>query len=193
MNVGTGFRVLSLIWEVLKVVIISLAIIIPIRYFIVQPFFVNGASMEETFQDGNYILIDEVTYRFNDPVRGDIIVFRYPNDPRQFFIKRVIGLPGETVEVRDNRVTIYNTDRPQGFTLDESTYLSAGQQTLGSIKTKLDDNDYFVMGDNRLHSSDSRYWGAVNRSFITGRVFYRAWPFSEAGPFKDPSYKTTAQ
>src|SRR3989338_9959888 len=105
-EIGPVYMGLAFFWEVLKVIIISLAIIIPIRYFIVQPFFVNGASMEETFQDGNYILIDEVTYRFNDPVRGDIIVFRYPNDPRQFFIKRVIGLPGGTVEVRDNRATI---------------------------------------------------------------------------------------
>lgn len=187
LRVGSGFRFLAFVWETIKVVIIALAIIIPIRYFLVQPFFVKGASMENTFQDNNYILIDEISYRFHDPVRGNIIVFRNPNNLQEFFIKRVIGLPGETVDIKDNIVTVYNKQHPEGVVLDEP-YLSAGQETRGTIHKKLDDNDYFVLGDNRLHSSDSRYWGPVNRSLITGRVFYRAWPLSEAGSFAKPTY-----
>lgn len=187
-KVGPLYQGAAFVWEILKVILISLAIIIPVRYFLVQPFFVNGASMEESFHDGDYILIDEISYRFREPLRGDIVVFRYPNDHTQFFVKRVIGLPGETVVIRDNTVTIYSKEKPQGFVLDESDYLDPKQETRGSIRMVLDDNEYFVLGDNRLHSSDSRYWGAVNRSFITGRVFSRAWPLDKAGLFEAPGY-----
>ena len=97
---------LAFIWETIKVVVISLAIIIPVRYFVVQPFFVKGASMEPTFEDNNYILIDEISYRFNDPERGDVVVFRFPEDKSQFFIKRIIGLPEETIEIKNDHVII---------------------------------------------------------------------------------------
>ncbi len=177
----------AFIWETLKVVIISLAIIIPVRYFLVQPFFVKGASMEDTFHDSDYIMIDEISYRFRDPNRGDITVFRFPQDTSQFFIKRVIGLPSETIQVKDNTVTIYNKEHPQGFVLNEY-YLSDGQVTLGDLRIKLDDNEYFVMGDNRLRSSDSRSWGTLNRSLITGRVFFRAWPIAKFGRFEHITY-----
>lgn len=187
-HVSPLYQGLAFLWEIVKVVIISLAIIIPVRYFLVQPFFVNGASMEETFHDGDYILIDEITYRFRDPLRGEVIVFRYPNDHTQFFIKRVIGMPGETVEVKDNTIIIYNNDHPKGFILPETEYLSPTQETRNNVKVKLDPNEYFVMGDNRLHSSDSRYWGPVNRSLITGRVFSRAWPITQAVVVHKPNY-----
>ena len=186
-RVGPLYQGIALLWEIIKVVLISLAIIIPVRYFLVQPFFVNGASMEDSFYDGDYILIDEISYRFKDPVRGDIVVFRYPLDHRQFFIKRVIGMPGETIEVNNDTVTITNKDHPDGFVVKEE-YLSSNQETRGNIKITLDDNEYFVMGDNRLHSSDSRYWGAVKRSEITGRVFARAWPLGKAEFFDKPTY-----
>ncbi len=187
-RVSPVYQGFAFIWEIVKVIIISLAIIIPVRYFLVQPFFVNGASMEESFHDGDYILIDEISYRFKDPVRGDIIVFRYPLDRSQFFVKRVIGLPGETVEIKDTKITIYNKDYPEGFTIDETSYLDPGQKTNNNLRTKLDGAEYFVMGDNRLHSSDSREWGAVNRSLITGRVFARAWPIKKALFFDNPTY-----
>lgn len=186
-QMGPAYMGLAFFWEVLKVVLIALAIIIPVRYFLVQPFFVHGASMEETFHDSDYILIDEITYDFKHPQRGDIVVFRYPNDQTQYFIKRVIGLPGETIQIKNNQVTIFNADKPTGSVLDEP-YLSPGQETKGALKIKLDGNEYFVMGDNRLHSSDSRIWGPVNRSLITGRVFARAWPLRDAEFFKDPTY-----
>jgi signal peptidase I len=144
--------------------------------------------MEPTFQDGNYILIDEISYRFNTPQRGDIIVFRYPVDQTQFFIKRVIGLPGETVKIANDKVTIFNGANPNGFLLDETAYLPADQLTDGTYNVKLDPNEYFVMGDNREHSSDSRFWGPVNVSLITGRVFFRAYPVQEVGGFPKPGY-----
>ncbi|OGN01952.1 MAG: signal peptidase I [Candidatus Yanofskybacteria bacterium RIFCSPHIGHO2_02_FULL_41_29] len=164
-------------WETVKVIIISLAIILPIRYYLVQPFFVKGASMEDNLHDGDYLLIDEISYRFNDPKRGDIIVFRYPENPSQFFIKRIIGLPGETVEIKNDEVTIYNDDFKQGLKLEEN-YLSLNQQTIGNLRSELDGDEYFVLGDNRLQSSDSRRWGELNKSFITGKAFLRLWPFN---------------
>lgn len=178
---------LAFIWEVVKVVILSLAIIVPIRYFLVQPFFVKGASMEPTFDDGNYILIDEISYRFHSPQRGDIVVFRYPQDPSQFFIKRVVGLPGEILEIKADQVTATRGKTGSRQVLHEP-YLAGYQHTVGNFRIKLDDNEYFVLGDNRLRSSDSRIWGPVNRSLITGRVFFRAFPLHEFGSFPKINY-----
>ena len=172
-------EVLVFIWEVIKIVVISLAIILPVRYYLVQPFFVKGASMEPNFEDGDYILVDELSYDFHSPTRGDVIIFRYPLDPSQFFIKRVIGLPDETIEIKDNKVIVYNQKNKNGFVLDE-LYLDKSQKTLGNMRVKLDENEYFVLGDNRLQSSDSRRWGPVDQNLITGRAFIRPWPFNRA-------------
>ncbi len=186
-NASVKREALAFIWETVKVIAISLAIIIPVRYFLVQPFFVKGASMEHTFEDGDYILIDEISYRFTAPERGDVVVFRYPQDPSQFFIKRIIGLPGETVEISANKVRIYNPENPNGVVLAEP-YLSPNQQTTGNVKLKLEPDNYFVMGDNRLQSSDSRRWGPLNLSLITGRAFFRAWPLNKIDIFQHRAY-----
>jgi len=184
-----GYKGLAFTWEILKIVIIALAIIIPIRYLVVQPFYVHGASMEETFQNGDYILINEFGYRFvDDPKRGDVVIFRFPNNTKEFFIKRIIGMPEETVMIKNNQVTLYNEKHPEGVILDETGYLSPDQQTIGTVDIKLDDNEYFVLGDNRRHSSDSRFWGPVNRSLIAGEVWFRAWPFNSFSTFKNPLY-----
>ena len=177
-NYSKKGEVLAFIWETAKIIIISLAIIIPIRYYLVQPFFVKGASMEQNFHDGDYLLIDEISYRFHEPSRGDVIVFRYPENPSQFYIKRIIGLPGETVEVKNNKVKIYNTEFKTGF-VPKEYYLSDGQETFGSTSLQLRNDEYFVMGDNRLQSSDSRRWGAVPKLNITGRAFVRLWPVTK--------------
>ena len=170
-------EILAFVWETVKVVIISLAIILPIRYYLVQPFFVKGASMESSFEDGDYLLIDEISYRFSEPSRGDVIIFRYPENVSQFFIKRIVGLLNETVEIKNNEVIIYNDQNPEGLKLEEN-YLDSEQQTLGNMLLRLDGNEYFVLGDNRLQSSDSRRWGPVNKTLITGKAFLRAWPFT---------------
>lgn len=180
-------EVLDFIWETIKVVVISLAIILPIRYYLVQPFFVKGASMEPNFEDGDYILVDEISYRLSQPARGDVVVFRYPQDPSQFFIKRIIGLPSETVEIKDNKAIIHNQSNPAGVTLKEN-YLAPSQRTLGNLVTKLGNSEYFVLGDNRLESSDSRRWGPVARSYVTGKAFFRAWPFNTATKIPAVSY-----
>ena len=176
-------------WEVAKAIIISLAIIIPVRYFLVQPFFVKGPSMQSTFQDGDYVLIDEISYRFQAPERGDVVIFIAPNEPDEHYIKRIIALPGETIQVRDNQVIIFNKKNPKGFALDESGYLDSNQITRGELTQKLDGDDYFVMGDNRLHSSDSRVWGLLNHKLITGRVFFRALPLAKIETFGSVEYQ----
>lgn len=183
-NHGGSQGFFSFVWEVLKITILALAIILPIRYYVAQPFLVKGASMEPGFENGDYLIIDELSYRFSEPQRGEPIVFRFPEDPKQFLIKRIIGLPGETVEIKNNRIVVYNDDNPSGLTIDESGYLDPAQMTEGQTKVKLQENEYFVLGDNRIHSSDSRRWGPLDEDLIIGRVFLRAWPFDKAGYFK---------
>lgn len=178
---GNFFKFIS---EVMKVVIISAIIVIPIRYFIIQPFFVSGSSMQPQFYNGEYLIIDEISYRSKLPERGDVIVFRYPKDRSQFYIKRVIGLPGETVEVKDGKVVIFNKENPWGLILDEP-YLKPGEITRGDIYLKVDDNSYFVLGDNRQASSDSRVWGLVDKKFMIGKVWLRAWPLDRVKVFSE--------
>ncbi|MEK7175141.1 MAG: signal peptidase I [Patescibacteria group bacterium] len=173
------------IWETAKIVVVSLLIILPIRYFIVQPFFVRGESMLPSFNDKDYLIIDEFSYRFYRPERGEVVVFRFPQDPSQYYIKRIIGLPGETVEIKNGAVTIINRNNPEGVVIKEN-YLN--ENTPGEIKIKLDDNEYFVLGDNRDASSDSRRWGPLSNHLIIGRAWLRIWPFNEAHAIKNPVY-----
>lgn len=173
--------VLSFVWETAKIVIISLAIIIPIRYFLFQPFFVRGASMEPNFENGEYLIINEITYRFHEPERGEVIIFRYPKDPSQFYIKRIVALPKEVIRIEDGKVIIFNKDNPAGFILEEPYLSEENRFTGGNLEISLDENEYFVLGDNRQASSDSRRWGPVPRDYIIGRAWIRAWPFDKLG------------
>ncbi len=175
------------ILEVIKVVLISLAIIIPVRYFLIQPFYVKGASMEPNFFDHEYLIIDEISYRFNEPERGDIVVFKYPRDQSQYFIKRVIGLPNETVEIKDGKVTIYNANNPEGVTLDE-TYLDKDVKTFGDRVVALGSSQYYILGDNRLASFDSRSFGPIEKKPIVGKIWVRGWPFNKIKIFETPEY-----
>ncbi|MDD5146580.1 MAG: signal peptidase I [Candidatus Pacebacteria bacterium] len=172
--------------EILKIVLLALIIVLPIRYFIFQPFIVKGASMEPNFHNGDYLIVDELTYRLKEPQRGEVIVFRYPLDPSERFIKRIIGLPTETVEIKDGQIFV--TDKFGTAKTLEEKYLE-GVVLLGSVKQTLADNQYFVLGDNRLNSSDSRKWGAVSRDEIIGRVLIRAWPPTKLDYFTAPSYQ----
>jgi signal peptidase I len=179
----------SFVFELIKIVVISLVIIIPIRYFLIQPFYVKGASMEPNFFDHEYLIIDEITYRFHQPQRGDILVFRYPQNPQEFFIKRLIGLPGEEIQIKDGSVWIYSGEHPEGAKLDEP-YLASNTKTysLTEDKVKLGPDEYFVLGDNRSSSKDSRSFGPVNKSFIIGRVVLRGWPFDRIKVFEGTQY-----
>ncbi len=173
-----GHALGSFFWELLKAFILAMVIIVPIRYFLVQPFFVRGASMEPNFHDAEYLVIDQLSYRFREPKRGEVVVFRYPQDHSQFFIKRIIGLPGEDVRVTDGHIFIRSSAYPAGVELDESAYLAPGVRTGGQMDLHLNDNEYFVLGDNRPASSDSRAWGAVGINEVIGRAWIRAWPLN---------------
>lgn len=164
----------TFLWEMFKVVAIALAIILPIRYFLVQPFYVKGSSMEPNYHDYEYLIIDEITYRFNEPQRGDVVVLRDPSRSGQYFIKRIIGVPGDVITIANGRVAI------DGVDLDESAYLNSTVETYTSNQATitLANNEYFVLGDNRPVSHDSRRFGPVTADEFVGRVWVRAWPFN---------------
>ncbi len=163
---------LANLWEIIEVVLIAGITVFIIRTYVVQPFLVSGQSMEPNFQGGNYLLIDEVSYRLEDPQRGDVIVFRYPGDEKTFYIKRIIGIPGDQVVVSNGRVSI------NGQILNE-TYLDEDIRTVGNINRKLGPDEYFVMGDNRDYSFDSRQWGILSEKNIIGIVRLRLFPLNK--------------
>lgn len=171
---------LRIVGEFLRLVLVAAAIALPIRYFVAQPFIVRGESMEPNFHEREYLVIDELTYFVREPERGEVVVFRYPLDRREYFIKRIIGLPNETVEIKSDGVFVTNAGHPQGFKLDEP-YLPLKLETRGNVRFSLGSNEYVVLGDNRTFSSDSRSWGALDRKFITGRALLRAWPLNRLG------------
>lgn len=171
---------LAEILEIFKIIIVAAAIVLPIRYFIAQPFIVRGASMEPTYNDSDYLLIDEATYYFREPQRGEVIVFRYPQNPRQFFIKRIIALPGETVEFKEGKVKVKKDGDKEGIILDES-YLTKDIETVGNTSLTLGEDEYFVLGDNRPASSDSRFWGPLSKKYLIGKALFRAWPLTKFG------------
>lgn len=171
--------------EIVKVFLIALAIVIPVRYFLIQPFYVKGASMEPNFFDHEYLIIDEITYRLRAPERGDVIVFHYPRNPSQYYIKRVIGLPGEELEIKDGRIQIVDSTTGDTQVLDETGYLSSdvSTQSFNYRTVNLADDEYFVMGDNRGSSYDSRHFGPVKRKLIVGRALIRVLPFNRVAWF----------
>ena len=173
-------------WEILKVVIIAAIIVIPIRYFLFQPFLIRGASMEPNFQQNNYLLVDELSYRFQEPKRGETIVFNPPIESSPPFIKRIIGLPGEEIEIKDGQIIITKNGEQQ--ILDESSYFSQNTYTPGNLKISLKENEYFVLGDNRLNSADSRAFGSLPRENIIGRVFLRIFPLASLTKIEAPAY-----
>jgi signal peptidase I len=166
----------SALSEIIRFILISLAIVIPIRMYGAEPFIVSGSSMFPTFDTGHYLIIDQVSYRFENPDRGDIVVFHYPKDPEKFFIKRVVGLPGETIQIKDGRVLVINADFPDGLLLDEP-YIEETRNE--NMVVALTEDEYFVMGDNRIASSDSRIWGPLPRENIVGKVFLRLFPIGD--------------
>ena len=163
-------------WELARFALIAAMIVIPIRVFIAEPFVVSGSSMVPTFEDGNYLIINKISYRLADPERDDVVIFKYPNDQTKYFIKRIVGLPNETIEIKGDVVTIINKEHKDGLVLNEPYVKNTANNV---TRLELKNDEYFVMGDNRNASSDSRYWGAVNKKLIIGKAFLRLLPINK--------------
>ena len=163
-----------------------------LRYFAVQPYIVDGESMMPTYQNREYLLAEKISYLIGEPKRGDVVVFNYPKNPRINYIKRIIGLPNETVKIENSVVTIVNAQNPKGFVLTEE-YLPPNYKTLtsasdGTFEKKLANDEYFVMGDNREHSSDSREWGVLPKNLIVGRSWVTLLPLDRTSVHKGITY-----
>ena len=179
------------LWELLKTIVTVVALVYLIRGYIVQPFIIQGASMEPSFHSGQYLLVERfsrLTHRFE---RGDVIVFASEHGQSDDFIKRIIGLPGETVQLRDNRVFIANTRSPQGFQLVEP-YLNPGTPTIPegspSSEIKLGPGQFYMLGDNRSASRDSRSFGAIAATDIVGKAWLVTFPLHFFGTVDAPQY-----
>lgn len=173
-------KISPLIRELLEVILIAFLPFFIISQFIARPFIVQGASMEPSFQNGNYLIIDIISYKLNDPERGDVVVFRYPGNRSLYYIKRIIGLPGDHISLRDGDVFINGK-------MAQEKYFSLGADTLAFNRTDfpLAENQFFVMGDNRAASFDSRNWGPLKRDDIIGNVRFRIWPLLEFEFFRN--------
>lgn len=180
-------KVLASFLEIIEIATIALGAVFLVRTFLIQPFLVNGGSMLPNFSHGDYLLVDELTYRFRSPMRGEVVVFRYPNNESVYFIKRIIGLPGETIQIKDNKVMVLSSGKKNGFALNEK-YLPPDWNTGGNAEYKVANNQYLVLGDNRSYSFDSRSWGPLNQKEIVGLVRLRLWPFQALKVFAATKY-----
>lgn len=176
--------------DLAKVIVVAVIAMLLFRYFVAEPFIVSGSSMVPTYENRQYLVINKIGYRFGEPERGDVIVFKFPQNTKEYFIKRIIGLPNEKVKIENGRVVIFNKENPNGKILDEP-YLVDQNGTFGESNTvvSLGSTEYYVLGDNRDQSSDSRRWGVLPKEDIVGKVLVRVFPPSEFKFITDPSYK----
>jgi signal peptidase I len=185
--------------EVFEIALVAVGAVYVVRTFLIQPFLVSGSSMVPNFQDGNYVLVDELTYHIRQPERGDVVVFHDPQDWSTYFIKRVIGLPGEKLVINKNVITVFNAAHPDGLALDES-YLPSGTpissdncdggDVISGVCTyTIASSTYLTLGDNRPESYDSRSWGPLPAKNIVGLVRVRLWPIDEVTAFAAPKYQ----
>jgi signal peptidase I len=183
---GLFSRIGSFFLEIIKIAILAGITIGVVRYFLFKPFYVQGQSMEPNFHEKDYLIIDEISYRLHDPKRGDVVVFKAPVNADDYYLKRVIGLPGEKIKIEKNKIIIFNKENPQGFVLQEE-YLDAS--TTGDVDVTLGDEQYYVLGDNRIASFDSRRFGPINEDTIVGRAWLRGWPFDRLAIFETPNFQ----
>jgi len=168
----------SILKEVSIFAVIALCIVLPFRMFVAEPYIVSGASMDPTFKTGDYLIVDKLSYELGEPQRNSVVVFKYPNDTSKNFIKRIIGLPGDTVVMGGNEVKIINKDNPEGFIVDQSYVVHTSP---GTFTQTLGTDEYFAMGDNRAESFDSRSWGVLPRKDMLGRPILRLFPITKIG------------
>jgi signal peptidase I len=168
----------SIVKEIFIFALIAFGIVLPFRLYIAEPYLVDGRSMDPTFATGDYLIVDKLSYELGTPLRNTVVVFKYPDDPSKSFIKRIIGLPGETVKINDNIVTVINSGNPDGFVVDASYVTHTSN---GSYEKTLGPDEYYVLGDNRAESFDSRFWGPLNKKYILGKPILRLFPVNKIG------------
>lgn len=173
--------------DVLEVVVFAIAFFLFLYLLVFQPHKIKGASMDPNFKDAEYLLTDKVSYRFGEPQRGDVIVFKAPGLEGEEFIKRIIGLPKEKISIKENRVYINGNILEEKY-LTSDKYTGGGTFLSDAKEIVIPEGSYFVMGDNRPHSSDSRSWGFVPREDINGKAWFVYWPISEMGTVKATNY-----
>ena len=166
--------------DFLETIVVSLAIFAVVYIFLFQPHQVDGRSMEPNFHNGEYILTDKISYRLHSPNRGDVVVFHSPQDERVDFIKRIIGIPNDTVKLAGGYIYLNGQRLEEPYINDPGQVLS-GRYLREGDEIRVPAGQYLVMGDNRLHSSDSREWGLVTSAELVGRAFFRYWPISDFG------------
>lgn len=170
----------SSFWEFVRYAIIAILIVVPFRIFVAQPYIVSGSSMDPTFKDADYLVVDQLSKRFEELKRQSVIIIRYPKDPSKFFIKRLIAFPNEKVEIKNGDVTVFNDTNPEGITINDSYVV---YKKYDNYSVQLGEDEYFVMGDNRAGSSDSRAWGPVPKKYIIGRPIMRLIPLNKMEVF----------
>jgi len=179
--------ILNSLYEIVKTIVFVLLAAFLIRYFLIQPFVVEGQSMEPNFHNNEYLVVNKLSYRIGEPKRGDIIIFQAPSAPQFDYIKRVIALPGETVKISNNKIYINNKPIDEKY-LDGSEKTLINQDPNMSLERIVGPNEYFVLGDNREHSSDSREFGIVSKSLIVGKVFVSVYPWNYFGLIPHQQY-----
>lgn len=177
----------NLVMDFLETIVVALSIFVVVYLFLVQPHEVKGSSMEPNFHNNEYILTDKISYRFTEPKRGEVVIFKSPKNPEVDYIKRIIGLPSEQVKIQNGSVYINDKKLGEPY-LEETTILYPGSFMQEGVEITIPSNEYFVFGDNRSHSSDSREFGPISRNLIIGRAFMRYWPLPKFGLLPVISY-----
>lgn len=173
-------RAVVVVFDFLQSIVVVMAIMVMIYLFVMSPQEIKGASMEPSFFDKEYILTNKILFKLRDPVRGDVVIFKSPANPEIDYIKRVIGLPGDTVSLRQNAIFVNSVkvEEPYlspGITIFGGSYLRENQEVV------IPQGKYFVLGDNRPHSADSREFGPIPKEDFIGKAFLRYWPFTRFG------------
>lgn len=165
--------------EIIKFALIIILVVVPFRIWIAQPYIVEGSSMDPTFKNGDYLIVDQLSYHFESPKRGEVIIMKYPKDPSKYFIKRVVGLPEETIIIEGGKVFVKGSEENAVKTPLSEGYVVYDK--IDNFTTTLKKGEYFVMGDNRKGSSDSRIWGPLPEKNVVGRPILRLLPIQEIG------------
>lgn len=180
-------KIINFFFDFLETSVVALSIFVVVYLFLVQPHEIKGSSMEPNFHNNEYILTDKISYKFREPQRGEVIIFKAPTNNEVDYIKRVIGLPGDRIKVQDGFVYVNEMKLNESYLADKTPLLPGSSMQEG-VEITIPPDHIFVMGDNRPHSSDSREFGPVSFNLIIGHAIFRYWPLPEMGLISTAKY-----